>query len=63
MVTEAFKGRLAADGNRSDRAKPEAGLTARLASRADAKAELSDPTTLRGKGEAHRTKVTLGITG
>jgi hypothetical protein len=63
IVTEAFKGRLAADGNRSDSANAKAGLTARLASRADAKAEVSDPTTLSGKGEAHRTKVTLGITG
>ena len=41
---EAFKGRLAPDGNRSDRAKPQAGFTARLISRAVAKAELSEPT-------------------
>ena len=60
---EAFKGRLGSDGNRADSANAEAGLTARLASRAETKVEVSDPTTLSGKGEAHRTKVTLGITG
>jgi hypothetical protein len=63
MVTEAFKGRLYSDGNRVDSAKAQAGLTARLASQADAKAGLSDPTILRGRVEAHRIKVTLGITG
>jgi len=63
IVTEAFKGRLYSDGNRVDSANAEAGLTARLAGRADGKPEVSDPTTLSGKGEAHRTKVTLGITG
>ena len=63
IVTEAFQGRLATDGNRSDSVKVYAGLTARLTSRADGKPELSDPTTLSGKGEAHRIKVTLGITG
>jgi len=63
MVTEAFKGQLITDGNRNDSVKTQAGLTARLASQADAKAGLSDPTILRGRVEAHRTKVTLGITG
>ena len=63
MVTEAFKGQLSSDGNRAVRAKPKAGLTARQARRADAKAELSDPTIHSGMVEAQRIKATLGITG
>ena len=54
---------LSSDGNGAGRANAEAGLTARLARRADAKAEVSDPTILRGRVEAQRIKVTLGITG
>ena len=60
---EAFKGRLAPDGNRSDRAKPKAGFTARLMSRAVTKVELSEPTNFHRKFEDHQPKVTPGITG
>ncbi len=42
-VTEGPKGRLSADGNRAGPATGKAGLTARGTSRADAKAERSDP--------------------
>ena len=45
MVMEGFKGRLRADGNRAGRVNAQAGLTARLTSHADAKAEISDPIT------------------
>lgn len=45
-VTEEFKGQLSPDGNRTGRVKAYAGLTARHTSRADAKAELSDPTAM-----------------
>ena len=38
-------------------------MTARPTSRAETKVGLSDPTTLRGKVVAYRTKVTPGITG
>ncbi len=48
-VTEEFKGWLRSDGNRPGRVKAKASLTARLTSRADAKAELSDPTILNSK--------------
>lgn len=44
-----YQGRLGSDGNRPRRVKAQAGLTARLTSRADAKAELSDPTALYRK--------------
>ena len=40
---EEFKGRLSADGNRAGPATGQAGLTASLTRRADAKAERSDP--------------------
>ena len=43
---EAFKGRLAPDGNRSDRAKPKAGFTASRILRAVGKPELSEPMVL-----------------
>jgi hypothetical protein len=43
--------------------KAEAGLTARPTSRADAKAEFSEPTVACGCAEDQRIKVTLGITG
>ena len=62
-VTEAFKGRLPADGNGGDRAKPYAGFTARRTSRAVAKAELSEPTLIHRIREDNRPKVTQGITG
>ena len=63
MVTEAFKGQLSVDGNRAHSAKAQAGLTARLTSRAGTKVELSDPTIHSGMVEAQRIKATLGITG
>ena len=44
-----YQGRLSPDGNRTGRVKAKAGLTARPTSRADAKAELSDPTILYRK--------------
>ena len=60
---EAFKGWLASDGNRSDRAKPETSFTARRLCRAVAKAELSEPTCFYRKQEDHQPKATPGITG
>ena len=60
---EAFKGWLAPDGNRSNRAKPKASFTARAMSRAVAEAELSEPTDCSRKSEDHQPKVTPGITG
>ena len=60
---EAFKGRLTPDGNRSDRAKPKAGFTARWIYRAVGKPELSEPTDFYRKSEDHQLKVTPGITG
>jgi hypothetical protein len=60
---EAFKGRLTPDGNRSGRVKAKAGFTARVMSRAVAKAELSEPTDFHRKSEDHQPKVTPGITG
>ncbi|PIZ88212.1 MAG: hypothetical protein COX91_01345 [Candidatus Nealsonbacteria bacterium CG_4_10_14_0_2_um_filter_39_15] len=62
-VTEAFKGRLTPDGNRSDRAKPKAGFTARRICRAVGKPELSEPTDFYRKSEDHQPKATSGITG
>ncbi|OGZ18851.1 MAG: hypothetical protein A2175_02340 [Candidatus Nealsonbacteria bacterium RBG_13_42_11] len=62
-VMEAFKGRLAPDGNRSGRVKAQAGFTARQICRAVAKAELSEPTMVRRTVEDHQPKVTPGITG
>ncbi len=63
MVTEAFKGGLGRDGNASDSANAQARLTARLASRAETKVEVSDPMRPSGRRKAQRIKVTLGITG
>jgi hypothetical protein len=62
MVTQAYKGRLGADGNRAGRTKAKAGLTVRLTGRTVAKAGLSDPRLLRGKHRAYRIKATPGIT-
>ncbi len=62
-VTEEFEGTLATVGHRSDRAMAQACLTARLTSRAGAKAGHSDPVVLYGKAIAQRTKGTPGITG
>ena len=44
-----YQGWLSADGNRAGRVKAQASLTARLTSRAGAKAELSDPMVLYRK--------------
>ena len=62
-VTEAFKGLLRLVGNRADSAMAKACLTARLTSRADAKAGHSDPVVLYGRAIAQRIKGTPGITG
>ena len=58
-----YKGWLRPDGNRSGRAKAQASLTARLISRADAKAELSEPMRLYRWRKDQQIKATLGITG
>ena len=62
-VTEAHKGSLRTVGNRPASAMAEGSLTARLTSRADAKAGLSDPVVVRGNAIAQRIKGTPGITG
>ena len=62
-VTEARDGGLKPVGHRLLSAKAQARLTASATARAGTKVGLSDPTVLRGKAVAHRTKVTLGITG
>jgi len=54
---------LDTDGNRVGSANAEACLTARLASRAGTKVEVSDPMRSSGRRKAQRIKVTLGITG
>ena len=62
-VTEEFEGTLVTVGNRTDSAMAKGGLTARLTSRAGAKAGHSDPVVLYGRAIAQRIKGTLGITG
>ncbi len=62
-VTEEFKGQLSAVGNRVWSARAQAGLTARLTSRADGKPGPSDPVVLCGRAIAQRIKGTPGITG
>ena len=62
-VTEARKGSLALDGNQRDSVFAEESLTARLTSRAGAKAGESDPVVACGCATAQRIKVTPGITG
>jgi len=62
-VTEEFEGTLVTVGHRDDSAMAQACLTARLTSRAGAKAGHSDPVVLNGRAIAQRTKGTLGITG
>ena len=62
-VTEELEGSLSAVGHRAECAKAQASLTARLTSRAGAKAGLSDPVVLNGRAIAQRTKGTPGITG
>jgi len=60
---EAFKGWLGSDGNRADRANPQASFTARRLCRAVAKAEVSEPTRFHRTREDHQPKATPGITG
>ena len=62
-VTEECKGTLSLVGNQASSAKVEECLTARLISRADAKAGLSDPVIPDGRVIAHQIKGTPGITG
>ena len=51
-VTEAFKGRLSADGNRAMSANAEAGLTVRPTSRAVTKVGVSDQVVVSGNAIA-----------
>ena len=62
-VTEAPKGSLSADGNRTQSVKAEGSLTARHTGRAGTKVGLSDPVVPRGRAIAQRIKATPGITG
>ena len=62
ILTQVPKGSLSPDGNRTTSVKAKESLTARLTSRAAAKAGLNDPAYLRGKEAAYRIKVTPGIT-
>ena len=62
-VTEECKGTLSAVGHRAQSAMAQACLTARLTSRAGAKAGQSDPVVLYGRAIAQRIKGTPGITG
>ena len=62
-VTEAREGSLRLIGNQPKSAKAEGSLTARLTSRAGAKAGTSDPALAGGSGVAQRIKGTPGITG
>ena len=62
-VTEAPKGSLSPDGNRTKSVKAEGSLTARETSRAGTKVGLSDPVVPSGRAIAQRIKATLGITG
>ena len=51
-VTEAYKGRLSADGNRAMSANAEAGPTARPTSRAVTKVGVSDQVVVNGNAFA-----------
>ena len=62
-VTEEYEGLLGTVGHRTDSAMAKGCLTARLTSRAGAKAGHSDPVVLYGRAIAQRIKGTLGITG
>ena len=62
-VTEELDGTLSTVGHRANSAMAKACLTARLTSRAGAKAGHSDPVVLYGRAIAQRIKGTLGITG
>ncbi|GAB1233604.1 hypothetical protein UT4_20730 [Ferrigenium sp. UT4] len=63
IVTEEYEGILGTVGHRTDSAMAKGCLTARLTSRAGAKAGHSDPVVLYGRAIAQRIKGTLGITG
>ena len=63
IVTEALNGSLSMVGNHAASVKAKGSLTARLTSRAGAKAGLSDPTVASGSAVAQRIKGTPGITG
>ena len=62
-VTEEHKGQLSTVGNRTLSARAQAGLTARLISRAERKRGSSDPVVPRGRAIAQQIKGTPGITG
>ncbi len=62
-VTEAREGSLRLIGNQPSSVKAQGSLTARLTSRAGAKAGLSDPVVPHGRAIAQRIKGTPGITG
>ena len=62
-VTEAPKGSLSLVGNQASSAMTQWSLTARLTSRAGAKAGHSDPVVACGSAIAQRIKGTPGITG
>ena len=55
-VTEELEGSLGTVGNRTDSAMAQESLTARLTSRAGAKAGHSDPVVLYGRAIAQRIK-------
>ena len=57
-VTEAFKGRLSADGNRAMSINAEVGLTARQTRRAETKVGVSDQVVVYGNSVAQRIKGT-----
>jgi hypothetical protein len=62
-VTEAREGSLRLIGNQPQSVRAEGSLTARLTSRAGAKAGPSDPAVPHGRAVAQRIKGTPGITG
>ena len=62
-VTEEYEGILGTVGHRTVSAMAKGCLTARLTSRAGAKAGHSDPVVLNGRAIAQRIKGTPGITG
>ena len=63
IVTEEYEGTLGTVGNRADSAMAKACLTARLTSRAGAKAGHSDPVALHGRAIAQLIEGTQGTTG
>ena len=62
-VTEALNGSLSMVGNHAASVNAKGSLTARLTSRAGAKAGVSDPAAASGSAVAQRIKGTPGITG